>query len=717
MSPRPGPIDGRLSGARWRVPAAAIWAWNLLAADRERWVLWVPVMFGAGIAVYFLLRFEPPPGAGLIALVLLGLALLTAKWLPEPVILLLVAGFCAAVGFTAAGWRAASVDAPSLTKRIGPVTVSGRVVGNQRHDGGRRYLLDRVRIGNLPGEATPTQVRIVVRQPVAEQAWPGDGIRVRAILSPPSGPAAPGAFDFQRQAYFRQLGAVGFSVKPPRVTERHGQSGAFEWGIGVSRLRETITRRIEGALSGTAGAVATGLMTGERGAIPKPVMQAMRDAGLAHLLAISGLHIGLVAGILFFASRLAMAAVEGLALRWPIKKWSAALALIGAFAYLNITGATIPTQRAFLMTGLVLVAVMLDRNAISMRLVAWAAGVVLLFAPESLTQASFQMSFAAVIALVAVYEQLRQEFSERRRGAGPGRRLLLYLAGIALTSLVAGLATAPFAVFHFNRMVSYGLLANMLAVPLTGLWIMPWAMLAFLLMPLGLEHLALAPMGWGIDALVAVATGVADLPGAVSLIPAMPVSGLVLIAAGGLWLCLWQTNWRLAGAPLLLIGLATPFLADRPDLLVTGDAKLVAVRSRDGGLLLSTGSAARFAADTWLRRSGLAEAGRFPSDRPSRDGRLRCDSLGCIYRVDGTAVAIARHQAALAEDCRHVDILVSLIPVRGRCPAARILIDRFDLWRDGAHALYHRGGKWRVDSVGQRRGHRPWTGKKSSSGG
>jgi len=312
-------------------------------------------------------------------------------------------------------------------------------------------------------------------------------------------------------------------------------------------------------------------MTGERSAIPVPVMQAIRDSGLAHLLAISGLHIGLVAGILFISVRALLALVGPWALRYPIKKWAAASAIAGALAYALIAGSTVPTQRAFLMVGLVLLAVMLDRRGLSIRLVAWAALAILILQPESLLGPSFQMSFAAVTALIASYEVI----SEHRRYYDYGassvppwlRKAGIYLAGVALTTLIAGLATAPFAVFHFNRFADYGLAANLLAVPVTAMWVMPWAVMTFLLMPFGMEGLGLTPMGWGVDVIIKVAETVAGWDGAVTLVPAMPVAALVAMVLGGLWLALWRRRWRALGLGGLYAGVWLAVMAVPPTAL------------------------------------------------------------------------------------------------------------------------------------------------------
>ena len=354
-------------------------------------------------------------------------------------------------------------------------------------------------IAGLDPDRTPARVRLRLSARQGAAAEIGAWVELRAVLRPPSPPVAPGAFDFQRHAYFQRLGGVGFAVTVARRTAPPGevQASVFApWRLALAGLRIEIADRIRAALDGPAGAVAAALMTGDRRAIPAHVLADMRDSGLAHLLAISGLHVGLVAAILFFGLRAALALVPKVALRYPIKKWAAAAALVGAFGYVLISGASVSTQRAFLMVGVVLLAVMVDRTAISMRLVAWAALIVLAMAPESLLGPSFQMSFAAVVALVAAYEVLRRRLSAWRAEAGTLRRAGLYLVGVGITTIVATAATAPFAVYHFNRFAEYGLAANLAAVPLTALWVMPWAMAAFCLMPAGLEAVALTPMGW-----------------------------------------------------------------------------------------------------------------------------------------------------------------------------------------------------------------------------
>ena len=369
----------------------------------------------------------------------------------------------------------------------------------------------------------------------------------------------------------------------------------------------------------------------------------MRNSGLAHLLAISGLHIGLVASILFVAVRGLLALVEPLALRHPIKKWAASVALAGAFGYLLLTGATVPTQRAFLMVALVLVAVLTDRSAFSMRTVALAAMAILVLRPESLLSVSFQMSFAAVVALIATYETLGARFAGWRRSAAWPRRVLLYLLGVGLTTVVASLATMPFAAYHFNQVAHYGLAANLLAVPLTALWIMPWGVATYVLLPFGLEALALAPMGWGIEAVVGIAETVAAWSGSISRLVAPAPAALALVSLGGLWLCLWVGRWRLWGVAAICDGLLIGLAARPPDILIDGRGDVAEVRDGAGGLRLSSARANGFRTETWLRR--LSVPARWPTAPGATGWAVRGGCGGARFPSFATAGRWRRNAA------------------------------------------------------------------------
>jgi competence protein ComEC len=701
----------RLRGRSERARATARRLCAVLVRERDRWVLWSAVGFGFGIGVYFALPFEPPLWCGPV---LTAAMMMPVLWRGSryPYVRM-SAGVIAivAAGFAAAQVRTAVVETRLLERRIGPVIVTGRIERFESLSGSARIVITNVTIEKLTSAETPERVRMSLRgrQP-AMQA--GDIVRIRGVLMPLPAPSTPGGFDFQRQSFYQGLGAVGFAYgRATVVGEATGSEGV---GAAIARLRQRIGERVQDQLKDATGAVAVALMTGERGEISKSVMTAIRESGLAHLLAISGLHVGLIAGVLFAASRAMLALVPAIALRFPIKKAAALAAIAGAAAYAALSGASIPTQRAVLMVGLVMLAIILDRRGLSMRAVAWAAIIILCLSPESLLTVSFQLSFAAVVALIAVYETVRDMRQRRGRAppSGPGR-VALYLGGVALTTVVAGAATAPFAAFHFNQFTAYGLAANLVAVPITALWVMPWAVAAFILMPLGLETLALKPMGLGIDLVIRVAFTISSWPGAMSPIPAMPVWSLVLVTLGGLWLCLWRTRWRYFGIPVVVIGLSGALIVRPPDLLISGEGTLIAVRKEDGSLTFSTLRKDRFSREAWLRQfAGNKEVPPWPHQGYSDDGTIGCDSLGCTVQLADHVVAIAQRPEAIAEDCRNADVLLSLAPVGNACRAPRIVIDRFDLWRNGAHAIWLNG--WlghrpiRVKSVNGQRGDRPW---------
>jgi competence protein ComEC len=661
-------------------------------------VLWLPVGIGVGVALYFALPIEPD-GVATTVIVASGLTLAAVFWRRPKGRLMAIIGLSVIAGFAAADTRTAIVAGPVLAKRTGPLALTATVVRTEQRTRGGRLTLAALDV--IDGQATvlPDRVRITLRNGMLP--LPSDHVRVRAILMPPPGPVAPGAFDFARQSWFRRIGAVGYALGPAQVigSDRAGVS------IWLAAIRTDLAGRIRDAKPGPGGAIAAALMTGERGAIRPTDLDAMRDAGLAHLLAISGLHVGLVAGLVFFAVRVLLVALPGIALRYPIKKWSAVAALVAAFAYLWLTGATVPTQRAFMMTAIVLTAVIVDRRAISMRLVAAAATVVLLIRPESLLGPSFQMSFAAVVALIAAYEAARTWFAERRRTATWSQRIGLYFAGIMFTTVIAGLATMPFAAFHFNRIAVYGLAANALAVPVTALWIMPSALFAYVLAPFGLEHWGLTPVAWGIDLVLWIAHTVSGWRGAALMIPSGPIWGLAMVGCGGLWLCLTRGPHRFAGVVAIVAGVCAPLTTTPPTILADGQGRYIAVHT-EGAYTISR-TARSFTAKMWLRRAAQANAPHWPKPNQSNEARsLRCTDRACWFRAPTGLVLISDDPTIIAQHCDDVVLVVSREPVRHKCDAQ--VVDRFDVWRHGAHAIWLGNEGVIVKTAHAARGARPW---------
>jgi competence protein ComEC len=686
-----------------------------LEAEQERWFLWLPVLFGSGIALYFALPEEPPI---LVALMpaLAALALHLAGPRNGVGGILIAALLASALGLAAAKIRTEAVRAPILDDpgRARPIQVYGHVelVEPRPGDRGRARQRLTIRITALEkheAHAWPVRVRIVARAG-STALKPGDSVRLQARLSPPPGPSLPGDYDFARAAWFKRLGAVGAADTAAEIdADAPPPPPVLRLAAAVARVRQAIGQRIVAALPGETGAIANALITGERGGISETTNQAFRDSGLFHILSISGLHMVIMAGAVFLSIRLALAAIPAVALRFPIKKWAAAGAMLGALGYLFISGAEFATVRSWIMISIMFLAVLLDRPAIALRNVALAALAILVLWPESLLDAGFQMSFAAVVALVSAYEWLRlhdaaPDGQARRGWLG---RTLLFLGGILTTTLVASFAVAPFGIYHFHNTQAFAMLANLLAIPICNLIVMPSALAALLAMPLGLEAAPLWLMGLGIDAMTWCAHRVSGLPGAVGRVPAIPTLAFGLIVAGGLWCALWSTRWRLLGVVPVALGLMLAPTGGRPDILIGRGASVVAVRGPDGRLAALAGRGSDYELARWLEHDG---DGRTPAEA-AQPSIFRCDRHGCVAHVKGLRLAVAQSAAALRDDCNLAAILVLRFqsPARCRPPGAAAIVDTADVAARGAHALTIGNGKVRIVTVADARGNRPWS--------
>ena len=673
-----------------------------LAAQRERLFLWLPVGLGAGAAVYFALPFEPSAKLALpflLAAVLVGVVAVASENPFARIALAFIAAF--GIGFSVAKLRTETVAAPVLMHRIGPVDVQGRVDSAETHGKGIRVVLAATSVGHMKPASRPERVRVSIRSG-AQALKPGDVIGVRAVLLPPPSPAAPGDYDFGRAAFYQRIGAVGYAYgKPTMIAERPpGWFGGY-----IQLLRWRMTQHIHETLPGSTGGIAAALVTGDRGAISADDEAALRDAGLAHVLVIAGLHMALVGLGLFWTVRAILALVPSIALRYPIKKWAAMAALIGASFYLAISGAAVPATRAYVMLACMLLAILFDRPALSMRSVALAAMIILIMRPESVIEPGFQMSFAAVTALVAVAEWERSRpVVESRFWPLPGVRK--YLRGIAVTSFVGSLATAPFAAYHFDRATHYAVLGNLLAMPVMGFITMPSAALSVMLSPFGLDRLPLLVMGWSIERILAIGRWVSHLPGAVSITAAWPLSAIVLISLGGLWIAIWRTRWRWLGFAPVVVGFGLAMTASQPDILIARDGKTVAVRGDDGALRLLSKPSDKYSAEEWLKRDG--DEPDFAAAIAEPGQGVRCDSEGCVARAaGGVLLASSLRPSALAQDCQRASIVVSASPTRGSCAGPKLVIDRFDVARNGAYAI-QLGSIWHIETVREARGDRPW---------
>lgn len=659
---------------------------------------WVPVCLAIGIGGYFALRFEPDgllmagAGALAVALWLLGRRM-TEAFRPIPFALVLVL-----VGALLAALRAHSVAGPVLGWRYYGA-VEGRVVALDRSGSDAvRVTLDRVVMARVSPERTPLRVRVSLHgEGPGVDPQPGMRVMTTAHLSPPGGPVEPGGFDFQRHAWFARLGAVGYT-RVPLVGLERAQDG---WSLATFRLRMAMSAHIRTTLTGDIGGFAAAVTTGDRSGISLRTLDNLRASNTAHLLAISGLHMGLLSAFVLGLLRLLLAAIPRAALFLPVRKIAAVGALVAASGYLALSGGNVATERAYVMAAVALCAVMLNRRAISLRAVAIAAMIVLVLRPEALLGPGFQMSFAATVALVAVFGWLRGGVLT----AGP--RWLKPVVAVVISSAVAGLATAPVGAAHFNTVSHFGLLANLASVPLMGLLVVPAAVLAGLLAPFGLDWIGLWLMGLGLRWILAVADWVAGLDGARGYVPGPDPWVLPLIALGGLVVILWQGRGRFGGLAVMVLGVALWAGADRPAALIAEDGGIVGVMTAQGRAL-SKDRGAGFVARNWLENDGDGAGQEHAAARWQGDVSTARTRLAKVGHVELVHLIGKRALAGFGPCTPQQVVVVSITPEGplGDCD----VYDPERLRRTGAIALVRGKDGIRLRTARQIAGDRMWSG-------
>jgi len=670
---------------------------NALLAQRGHLFCWVPVCLGIGIGGYFGLPAEPDALLFVALVVPLGLIYAASRMVRISFAPLLVSLCLIGAGACIAKFRTDHVAAPVLGFRYyGPI--EGRIVNIDRSGSDAvRLTLDQVKLDRMAPEKTPAQVRVSLHgEDIPATFSPADIIMTTGHLSPPSGPAEPDGFDFQRHAWFLQIGGVGYTRNPVVRLETAKPSGFKIW---VFSRRIALAEAVRKQISGEAGAFAAAIMTGDRSAMSQQTIGNLRATNLAHLLAISGLHMGLLTGFVFAVIRFGLALVPWIALRIPTKKVAAVFALVIGAAYLALSGGSVATERAYIMVAVMLVAVLLDRRALTLRAVAMAATIVLILQPEALIGPGFQMSFAATTALVLVFGQMRRFDTQR---LPKWARAVL---SVVLSSGVAGLATAPFAAAHFNMFAHYGLIANLLSVPLMGIVVMPAAVLAVCLAPIGGWALGLWVMEKGLLWILFVADRVANIEGGLGHIIAPQAAVLPVLTLGLLWLALWEGWARFAGLAVAVFAGVLWMQTTRPAILVADSGGLIGVMGEDGRAL-SQAKGNGFAADIWLENDGNPVAQDVAAARGgySQSGREIRVSLGAwtILQVSGKTAL-----AALS-GCGGADVLIVTVADEAERPCQ--VFDIAALRQTGSLALdIAENGDLRITTASDVAGDRPWT--------
>jgi competence protein ComEC len=702
----PRPVAAR----RLSIRALAALGLAELRDNEARAFLWAPVAFGLGAAAYLEVGGEP----ALALLGVTGMALTLLWWgLRRRGAAAWMVALASLMAFGAAGALAAKVRSDRVAAPImGGERVVRRVDGFvvdvvSPGAGGQRLLIAPVSISGMPPERTPRRIRVTIGE--NETPAPGQAIRLKAMLGQPPPPAAPGSYDFARDAWFDSIGGVGFTIGELGTARLDLPPLRLRIVMAINAFRWSLAQRILDRMGSSSGGIGAAMVTGHEAWITQEQTDAMRASGLAHILSISGLHMAIVGGFVFGAVRLGVAAWPWLALRAPGKKIAAGAGLVAVLGYLVISGAPPPAERAAITASVAFLAILFDRRAITLHGLAVAALLILALKPETAGEPGFQMSFAATAALVALAEGWPRPVKEistpwwiRWPQAG-----ITWLAASVAASLVAGLATAPFAMQHFNRVAVWGLPANLTVAPLSSFVIMPFLAIGTLLESFGLGAPFLAVAGWGVDAMVNVANGFADAHGAQRIVASAPPEVLVVAFLGLMVLCLWKGRLRWIGAPMALAVALWPRPAP-PDAWIAADGATAAVRSGDAAVLLRT-DAKRFGAELWARRRGLT---------PATWSLYACDKWICAPAL-GAPVRLSLAWSRKTPDaetlsglCVNSEVVVIRAAAPERTPPLcddTVLLTAEDFARGGAAELYHRADGWRIVWAQPLRGERPWS--------
>ncbi|WP_143181970.1 ComEC/Rec2 family competence protein [Thalassospira sp. TSL5-1] len=663
------------------------------------------MFLGLGQAVYFSLKTQPSD-------ILLAFALLIAlagMWLSRHYV---IPFFCwlmlvfAVLGGGIVQAHLYMLQGPVLKKTLYTENLQGKILSLEPRNGRTRLVITPDDIAGLSRDQLPQKVRLSLSGDIAVR--PGDYFSGKAKIFPLSVPETPGDPDFARNLYFDGIGGTGFALGRSYRIDRDqtADTGFFE---AIERIRLAIMARIDNGLEPAKAGLANAILVGERGGVAPELAEDLRKSGLAHLLAISGLHMGLLCGVVFFTVRFGLALFPSVALRYPIKKWAAIAGFIIGTFYLLLSGATVPTQRAFVMTAIVLFAVLVDRRAISLRLVAIAAVIVMVLRPDAILGASFQLSFAAVTVLVAFYQGKGGRLVSPQRDLPVWQRIGRYLFALFITGIMVTAVTAPIIGFHFGRISLLGVLSNLVAIPLMAFWIMPGIVAVLVLLPFGLEGIALGFLAPGLDMLIALAHLVARQDWGLWHIAQPPALAVILAMLALLWLIIWRQRvlWLCAivpavGAAIAIIGVQSP------DLLVGGDQKDWALYQEQGDHLVFNNRVSRFHRDIWNARFGTGFA-------PEKNAAKHCDQERCWFKKNGKTIVISDKIDDPFYLCRHADVIVILkqdFPVSACNGSDRspLVIDDDVLWWQGGVAVFlgDQQSPSRYETVRQTSGNWSW---------
>jgi competence protein ComEC len=657
--------------------------------DQKSWILWLIAFFCFGIILYFSLPTEPSFYIEIIIFLAISITVIICRrknfvWLP---ILLL----CLSIGLMCATYRTINVLSPKLNEEIKLAKIYGRVLSITPVIKGFQVVLDKIYIKDFGNKKFPKKAKITIKgNNKLDEIEIGDYIKFRATLRPSSKPFVPRGYDFSKQNFFDQIGATGYNNSNIYVIKKnHNKVENY-----ISNLRIYLSKRIKNVLGEKNGSIATALIIGEQSAIDKAILSDMRISGLTHILSVSGLHLSIVSIICIFCIRFLLSFSIYICQKYDTKKIAAYFSLLFTLGYLLISGMQIAALRSYIMVVCVITAVLLDRQEYALRSVCLAALIILLINPESITHPSFQMSFTAVIALVSGYEYYLTKFFSNTEYTNFDR-IKRYFFGTLAATFIAGLATAPFAIYHFNQYANYSILANLIVAPVTSFIIMPSVVLTCILFPFGLEKLSLWILNYGIEFLIYIANKVSQLPKALIMLPNMNIETLMLFVIGLFWLCLWQQKWRFFGVIPIITAIILLLITPRPDLIIDAHTGIILLRSSDNNLVRTENKRrlSDFMQDYFNARMQTNQIISINNKKYLEE--FNCDAAQCF--ID--------NNYKLHFPRNSTDLLLKIKLLNNK----EILVSDEDLKRNGSYFITLKPNEPKIESVIESLQYRPWS--------
>lgn len=601
---------------------------KILSSEKIQLPCWIPVFIAIGI----LIGFHINPISYWVLSLIISLSLIARFFCHQIFTSFILVLICSlSVGVLSIELRIKNMDSPIIPFDNKFTKIVAKIENITPLEHGYRILLSKIYIKNLSKNNTPYKIRLTVKTPL-NNIKIGNIVKFSAILNKPMKPYLIDSYDFAKDAYFKQIGAVGYSVSEFKVIGNDNKQIKNR----LNNLRNNIQASVNNAIGSYYGSIATALMLNEYSNIDKEILKDLRATGLAHILSVSGMHLSLVAAIFFFSSRFILNLFQPLALRVHCKKIAALISLFGSFSYLLISGMEVAAIRSFIMTSMIIIAIIIDRLSSPMRAIAFAASIILIYSPENIIHPSFQMSFAAVLALIACFE-IFSKFKFSFSDFNLFQKFLFYMLSLSLASLVAGLATAPFALYHFSQSSNYSILANLAAVPITSFWLMPCVIITFFLYPLHLEYISLYIMKYGIKLMLIIASYIANLNHSVTMFAKITDLNLLIIVFGMLWFCIWISKIRFIGIFIIIIGIISQSLTKRADIFIDWQDKIIAILDENNNLVFLTKPLTKFKKQLLINNLGAESTLNY---KESNSKSITCSKQVCLFKKNDYEVKI-----------------------------------------------------------------------------